>query len=88
VVPIIPKRREVAPTLLDGTVHLEVGNQKEEDLLNIWWQPSQATLDLPFDLDLVLHDGDNITLMRWMRKSYLQKRTASVTLVSPGVRAG
>jgi hypothetical protein len=61
VVPIISEGRKVTPTLLDGTVHLEVGNQKEEELLNIWGQSSQTTLDLPLDQDLEFHGGDNIT---------------------------
>jgi len=76
VVPIVPKRRKVAPTLLDGTIHLEVGNQKEEELLNIWRQPSQTTLDLPLDPDLVFHDRDNITSGRWPIKLYFRKRTS------------
>lgn len=67
-VPIIPERREVPPSFLDGTVHLEVGNQKEEELLNIWRQPSQTTLDLPLDPDLVFHDSDNITAGLLIRK--------------------
>ena len=70
-VPIIPEGREVAPTLLDRTIHLEVGNEKEEELLNIWRQPSQTTLDLPVDPDLVFHAGDNITAGCAPRKSYL-----------------
>jgi hypothetical protein len=36
VVTIIPEGREVSPTLLDRTIHLQVGNEKEKEFLNIW----------------------------------------------------
>jgi hypothetical protein len=89
VVPIIPEGREVTPALLDRTIHLEVRNKKEEELLNIRRQLSQTTIELPFDPDLVLHDGHNITAGRRLRKSYLQKRTLRLTLArnAPSVQA-
>jgi len=75
VVPIIPEGREVTPALLNRAIHLEVRNKKEEELLNIQRQLSQATPDLPLDPDLVFRRGHNITQLRAERKSYLQKPT-------------
>jgi hypothetical protein len=61
VVPILPKRGEISPTLLDRTVCLEIRDQEVEKLLDIGRQFPQATLNVPLDSDLICH-GDNITV--------------------------
>ncbi len=63
VVPVVSERGKVPPALLDRSVCLEIRHEQVEKLLNVWRQSSQTTLDLPFDPDLVLHYGDNITAL-------------------------
>jgi hypothetical protein len=69
VVPIISQGRKVSPALLDRSVRLEIRNKQEEELLDIGGQLQQAALDLPLDLDIIVHGGDNITTRQMDCKS-------------------
>lgn len=86
VVPIISQGREVLPGLLDRPVCLEVCNQQEEELLHIERELPQTALDLPLDLDLIFHSGDNITTRAGTRKSYRKNAPHNLSLASAQMR--
>jgi hypothetical protein len=68
VVPILPKRGEIHPTLLDRAIRLQIRDQEVEKLLDIGRQLPQTTLHFPLDSDLICH-GNDITFGRPAFKS-------------------